>query len=901
MPVLLETGIPASLSTIVLGGEAIEATEFATWLERYPGAALHNLYGITEATVHTTVKTLTEAALAAGVASPIGRPLPGVQLAVIRDDGGLAVPGDEGELMIGGAGVAQGYLNRPELTAGRFVTQNLPGHSADRWYRTGDRAFELPNGEFAYRGRLDRQVKLRGYRIELGEIEAALLRHPGIAAAAVEMDEPAGHSLVAYIVAAGQAAGPRRDEELREHLRGTLPDYMIPRVFMALPAMPLTANGKVDVARLPPTGPPAGPAGAAAERPLAGQPTGAGGAGPEDRPRPGTETIVATIWQASLGTAIRRSDSFFAKGGDSMSALEVVAAVDALGLPASVQGLYAAPRLADFAASLEQQPVGVPAPDDDWHHFRLAAGAQVPSSATDAYPITRTQLGLLYEGSRSPLTPLYHVTSGVHLVGLVPAAVDDFPGAVQSVARAHPALRTGMQLHRAGGHQIVYSSVDVRTTAIDVRGEREERQRAAFERWLKDKAGEPFDPEDVPLWRVAFFRTGDDRGYLGVVHHHAILDGWSVAVLFREFLSVLSGGQCDGEPAYALPRFAALEAAAAESAVSKRFWSDVVSRCRSSHDAPCRPSDGAKEHRITVTLHGQLRASLKATADSAGWWLKSVLLAAHITALRVIDPHTNATLMVASGRPEIPDAENVLGVFLNNLPFPVPSDSATTYAQLILHCMRQEADFSAHRRFPYADMPRSAGNQPLWSMFNFVDFTAVGLDEYRDRLPDNNRTDVPVTVSVTETALVVEVRCDGRAEELAEKFADGFLAALGQIVQDPHVSVMAGGEPGRVSADAVSREAPEDEPFRLPRGAVVPPATATEALLVDVWQRLLGMEVGTTDNFFAIGGDSLMALKVIALVREQTGFRLPVSAFVGDQDLASIAKILAENSQLAGR
>ena len=178
-----------SACSVVLGGEAISMGHFRSLLESPPGTqpALYNLYGITEVTVHATVKELSREQLGQEANSPIGTPLADLCMAVLDGERRVLPTGERGELWIGGAGVARGYVNRPELTAERFVRGVVPGFGDMRWYRTGDMVRQLPHGEFEYLGRIDRQVKLRGFRIELGEIEAVLADHPAVSAAAVEM------------------------------------------------------------------------------------------------------------------------------------------------------------------------------------------------------------------------------------------------------------------------------------------------------------------------------------------------------------------------------------------------------------------------------------------------------------------------------------------------------------------------------------------------------------------------------------------------------------------------------------------------------------------------------------------------------------------------------------------
>jgi hypothetical protein len=241
--------------------------------------------------------------------------------------------GVPGELYIGGVQVARGYLGRPALTAGRFIPDPFAAAAGARLYRTGDRARRRADGVIEYLGRLDAQVKIRGFRIELGEIEAALLAHPGVRACAVIVreDVPGDRRLAAYVVGGGEV------DALRGHLRKTLPDYLVPAAFVALAALPVTANGKLDRRALP-----------APERP-------AGGAGAAP-PRNEVEARVATVWRDVLGvSAVGVHDNFFDLGGNSLLLLRVHGELRGLKDGMRVVDLFRYPTLEALAAFLGGQ------------------------------------------------------------------------------------------------------------------------------------------------------------------------------------------------------------------------------------------------------------------------------------------------------------------------------------------------------------------------------------------------------------------------------------------------------------------------------------------------------------------------------------------------------------------
>ncbi|MDH2389213.1 amino acid adenylation domain-containing protein [Streptomyces sp. HNM0663] len=327
-----------ALRLAVFAGEALPPGMLRPWIARHGDATpvLVNMYGITETTVHSTYRRMTAADLD-GDGSMIGEALDGWTMRVVDADGADAATGTAGELYVGGAGVARGYLGRPALTAERFLPDPDAAAPGARRYRSGDAARRDADGDHAYLGRLDHQVKIRGYRIEPGEIENALTRHPAVRDAVVAVDEDAAGDprLVAYWVAAAPA-GP---SELREHLARTLPDYMLPNVYMALDRLPLTLNGKVDRRALPAPD---------AVRPDLDA----------DFAAPGTpvEKALADIWAEVLGVdRVGLDDDFFELGGHSMLATQAVAiATERLGAAVSLRMLFDRPSVRELAGALDE-------------------------------------------------------------------------------------------------------------------------------------------------------------------------------------------------------------------------------------------------------------------------------------------------------------------------------------------------------------------------------------------------------------------------------------------------------------------------------------------------------------------------------------------------------------------
>ncbi|MGW5028486.1 amino acid adenylation domain-containing protein, partial [Streptomyces albidoflavus] len=333
-----------ALRTVVFGGEALDWSRIAGWVERSGkgGPALVNMYGITETTVHVTSHRAQPGPLVPGTASVIGRALPHLR-AYVLDAACRPVPtGVRGELYIAGGGLARGYLGRPGLSATRFVADPFGGPGA-RMYRTGDTARWTASGTLDYLGRNDDQVKIRGFRIELGEIEALVAGHPSVAQGAVVVreDQPGDHRLVAYVVPAGQSPdGPDGFDqgELRRSLAEALPEYMVPAAFVALERMPLTTNGKLDRRALP--APEYGVAAAYVA------------------PATPTEEAVADIWAEVLGLEwdqVSAEEDFFSLGGNSVLSLRVIARVRTMfDIDPSARVMFDFPTVSGLAGKIEE-------------------------------------------------------------------------------------------------------------------------------------------------------------------------------------------------------------------------------------------------------------------------------------------------------------------------------------------------------------------------------------------------------------------------------------------------------------------------------------------------------------------------------------------------------------------
>jgi amino acid adenylation domain-containing protein len=329
-----------ALRYVIFGGEALEMQSLRPWFERHGDQKprLVNMYGITETTVHVTYRPLSKDDLGSG--SVIGVPIPDLQIYILDEQRQPVPVGVPGEMYVGGAGLARGYLRRPELTVERFIPDHFTGRPGSRLYKTGDLARFLPGRDIEYLGRIDDQVKIRGFRMELGEIEAVLRQHRAVKESVIvaREDVPGDKRLVAYFVRAQEPAPTVG--ELRDFLKKKLPEYMVPSVFVTLTAMPLTPNGKVNRRALP-----------APEQPnLAPKENFAA-------PRDVLESQLVKIWESVLNVRpIGVRHNFFEVGGHSLVAVRLMHRVEqAFGKNLPIATLLQAPTIEQLAAILRQK------------------------------------------------------------------------------------------------------------------------------------------------------------------------------------------------------------------------------------------------------------------------------------------------------------------------------------------------------------------------------------------------------------------------------------------------------------------------------------------------------------------------------------------------------------------
>ena len=782
---------PLALRWVIFGGEAMEPRSLASWTARRGAARprLINMYGITETTVHVTYRPVREEDVAGTAASVIGVPIPDLSVHVLDARGLPVPPGVAGELLVGGLGVATGYLGRPELTAERFVPDRFRGEPGARLYRSGDLGRWSAVGELEYLGRIDHQVKLRGFRIELGEIEAALVGQPAIADATVLIreDAPGERRLVAYVVAAAGAAVDRA--ELRAHLAARLPEYMVPGAIVELPSLPMTQNGKVDRKALPP--------------PRAERPDLASGF---VRPRSETEEVLAGIWAQALGIdRVGAEDNFFALGGDSILSLRVVGLAGERGLSVSLPEIFQHQTLAELAAAVGRTAADDVAPTEPFSLVTEADRALLPD-LEDAYPLAMLQAGMLYHMALLPEDPPYLNVDSWHVRGRFER--EPFFEAVRRVVARHPVLRTSFALEGFSEPlQQVHRTAELSIVVEDLKEHPEEVQEGIIDRLVRSEKVRPFPLSAAPQLRFHVHLRAADRFQFTLTENHAIFDGWSLhstlAEIFELYFALLAGRGPAVEPPVAITYrdFVAMERRALASAETRDFWWRVLTG-GPLLDLPRRLSpDGAPKRRVeteVVPVPEPVSRGLKLAATAAAVPLKSVLLAAHAKVLGLIAGQGEVvTGLVANGRLEGGDGDRVRGLFLNTLPFRIVL-SPGSWTELAQRIFAAERDLLPHRRYPFAALQRAWGERRIFEVaFNFIHFHAVEnllasgnieVLDFRRIEPSNLLLQVHFGIDLIDDGVKLELDFDTDRLSRAEVriFAGFFERTLAAIGSDPH-------------------------------------------------------------------------------------------------------------------
>ncbi len=691
---------------MLCGGEELPRPLAQRLLRR--GGELWNMYGPTETTIWSAVARV-QPLEGPAASSPhehppaLGSPIANTSLCVLDEERRLVPRGIPGELYIGGAGLARGYLNQPELTGERFVDSPWPAELPGRLYRTGDRVRRDADGRLAFLGRVDHQVKLRGYRIELGEIESLLRQAPTVAEAAVLLreDAPGDRRLVAYVVpAAGDVCDP---DVLLAGLATRLPDYMLPSAFVLLERLPVSPNGKLDRGALP------------APKVL---PAAAGYRAPEGPTQQALAEVFADLLRAER---VGAHDDFFALGGHSLLATRLLSRLRNLfGVELLIREVFDAPSVAALAARVDAARGA---------DRRQASTPIVPRDGEPQLSFAQRRLWLLHQmgsGAAYNMQLVLGISGPLDRVAL--------ERALAATLARHAVLRTRYACVDGQPLAVVEPEPSLPLTLVDRSGMAgRERERALRELVVRETET-AFDLERAPLLRASLLRLGREEHVLVLVLHHILADAWSLEVLVREIAAhygaSVTGARPDLPPLpvqysdYAAWQHERLDGEALGTHLEhfRRRLDGASTILDLPTDRPRPAVQTFSGDAQPFALGADLAASLRAAGREHGVTVAMLCLAAFHALLARVSGQRDLVLGMPVANRLRSEVEGLVGMFVNTLALRVDASDDPEFGELLQRVQQACLDGYEHQELPFEKLveellpERDLGRTPLFQV-----------------------------------------------------------------------------------------------------------------------------------------------------------------------------------------
>jgi surfactin family lipopeptide synthetase A len=710
-----------SLQRVICSGEALPTDLVQRFQEKLP-AELHNLYGPTEASVDVSYWACP--AKCRETAIPIGQPIANIRLYVLDRNLNPVPTGIPGELHIAGIGLGRGYLNRPCLTSEKFIPDPFQG-GGSRMYKTGDLVRYRVDGTIDYLGRIDHQVKIRGFRIEVGEIEAQLLLNQEVKETVVlaREDQPGDKRLIAYLVA--DQVGCLRIDELKEQLKQTLPNYMLPSAFVVLAQMPLGANGKLDRKRL--------------QAPDIGEQLSK----PYVAPRTETEAVLAEIWREVLGLEkVGVEDNFFELGGHSLLAIQLVSrVVKRFVIELPLRSIFETGNIATLAKRIDIEKHAHPFDTLDAEKFLIAG-----SMRTTPIPLSFAQQRLWFLDQLEPNSPFYNIPVALRLKGRID--ITALTQSFQEIVRRHEVLRTIFEMGENGEPvQKILPHLKLEVDRIDLNAEQVD-QALVWQAMCREEAVNPFDLQRGPLIRASLLMLADNGNsqdaILMLTMHHIVSDGWSAAVLVNEFAVLYRAfTQNQASPLAELPiqyaDFACwqrrwLSGGELDRQIS--YWRQQLAGATGVLELPTdRPRPAMMTYRgsnINFEIPSELARQARALSSQCNVTLFMLLLAVFKLLLSRHSGQSDLCVGIPVANRNRQEIEDLIGFFVNTLVLRTNLSSNPTFAELLVQIKTTVLDAQNHQDLPFEKLVEVL--QPVRDPSRSPLFQAMFVQQNQDSL-----------------------------------------------------------------------------------------------------------------------------------------------------------------------
>jgi amino acid adenylation domain-containing protein len=755
------------------------------------GYQLFNVYGQTETAIDTVA-----AKCVYGVPSTFNEYVPNYEVLILDEYENLCPEFLPGEICTAGIGLASGYLNRPDLTRDKFKAH--PFKKNELIYHTGDIGKRLPDGSIEISGRKDLQVKIHGFRIELTEIEGNLLRYPGITEAIVTVKEEQGEKiLIAYIVTSDE----RHENEYKDFLSGFLPRHMLPQYIISIDKMPLTPAGKVDRTAL-------------AALKLNPDPITLLVVPPCNE----TEATLQRIWSEALKVdqhLISIKESFFALGGDSIKAIRLISAINRnFNSKLTVKDIY-------YSQDIVSQSLLIAVPHNNDHHQeglklvddfqkRFFADAHVneklPADWEDVYPMTAIQLGMVYHNL---LESTHYFDQNFYQFEYPEFNLEHFQRALEMVIEKHEIFRTSFHLtefeepvqivHRMSAHfnLLVFEDLSTLTKEEQITYLEDFKQKDLHTRFRLNKA---------PLWRFRLFKINDKEYLFFMTILHAIIDGWSSAIFLTELENRIAefkkaSPSLTGTLKTHHKDYVAEQLAIVNDDSYKYFWKQTML----DYQRTPLPFSATAIQRTNIKAASReidelLFSSLEKSAKEYGVSLKTMHLAAYALLLKYTTGEQDITFGIeTNSRPDLEDSDQLVGCFLNTIPFRINTGQVSTTGMFIKQVAQLERSLKAHDKLPLSEIVRIceeetiAGSNPFFDIFfAYHDFHVYEnlsnlFTSKQSIVDDHDTNNFLFTFNIYKK--VIKISSTFYSAESAERLFDYYIQILQLLTGDPNETI----------------------------------------------------------------------------------------------------------------